>query len=541
LVSLRKFPRHFFPSDANIMPGARHDRTSIAPAPHNRVRGVCIALPASAVCADPALAHSFGTIYNLPVPFWMYAYGASAALVVSFLIVAYFASVPRAAAEAASPPAAGRIVGHLGGAWLAALRLVAVFLLLLAIVTGLFGSRNLYTNINMTLFWIVFVLGCFYVAAMIGDLYQVANPWMALCRAVERLSPNAFRPRLRYPARLGYYPAFALYVAFIWIELFGHTQPRSLAIVLIAYTVINFAGAALVGKERWFRYGEFFAVMFMLAGRIAPVEYAAADPSGRRYAIRLRKPFVGLLREPAEHVSLLLFVLFMLSSTAFDGVHQTLPWVTIFWKDIYPVLAALIARPYLFFVDFYYYWQWAMLILSPFFYLAIYVLFIWLTKIAAGSRLSLRELALRFTLSLVPIAFVYNVTHYYTLLASQGVSIVRMVSDPFGFGWDLFGTTKLVSGPLILDAGGVWHTQVALILLGHIAGVYLAHMEALRTFVENRRALLSQLPMLILMVLFTTAGLWILSLPIAAGQVVQPPTTPATTPSPAVPPAAPPR
>jgi hypothetical protein len=47
--------------------------------------------------------------------------------------------------------------------------------------------------------------------------------------------------------------------------------------------------------------------------------------------------------------------------------------------------------------------------------------------------------------------------------------------------------------------------------------------------------------MLILMVLFTTAGLWILSLPIAAGQVVQPPTTPATTPSPAVPPAAPPR
>jgi hypothetical protein len=29
--------------------------------------------------------------------------------------------------------------------------------------------------------------------------------------------------------------------------------------------------------------------------------------------------------------------------------------------------------------------------------------------------------------------------------------------------------------------------------------------------------------MLLLMVLFTTAGLWILSLPIAAGQVVQPP------------------
>jgi hypothetical protein len=35
----------------------------------------------------------------------------------------------------------------------------------------------------------------------------------------------------------------------------------------------------------------------------------------------------------------------------------------------------------------------------------------------------------------------------------------------------------------------------------------------------------SQLPMLVLMVAFTTAGLWILSLPIAAGQVVVPQTS----------------
>src|SRR5437764_15077986 len=47
-----------------------------------------------------ARAHTFGTVYNLPVPFWMYAYGAGAALVVSFVIVAYFASVPKAAAAA---------------------------------------------------------------------------------------------------------------------------------------------------------------------------------------------------------------------------------------------------------------------------------------------------------------------------------------------------------------------------------------------------------------------------------------------------------
>ena len=32
-------------------------------------------------------AHSFGRTYNLPVPFWLYGFGAAAALVLSFLIV----------------------------------------------------------------------------------------------------------------------------------------------------------------------------------------------------------------------------------------------------------------------------------------------------------------------------------------------------------------------------------------------------------------------------------------------------------------------
>ena len=42
-------------------------------------------------------AHSFGRLYNLPVPFWLYVYGASAALALSFVVVAYFVSVPAAA------------------------------------------------------------------------------------------------------------------------------------------------------------------------------------------------------------------------------------------------------------------------------------------------------------------------------------------------------------------------------------------------------------------------------------------------------------
>jgi hypothetical protein len=465
-----------------------------------------------------AQAHSFGTPYNLPVPFWMYAYGASATLAVSFAIVAYFAGMPIDPDRVARTQEGAGL--RIPGGLLAGLRVVSVGLLVLCIATGLFGTRNVYTNFNMTFFWLVFALGFLYATALIGDLYALLNPWRVICDSFVALAGRR-ASIAHYPAWLAYYPALVLYAGFIWIELFGHSQPFSLAVALIVYTAVNCCGAALFGRETWFRYGELFSVMFRLVGLMAPVAYIREADSA--YAVAFRKPLMGLLEHPAERMSLLLFVLFMLSSTAFDGLHETLPWVTVFWKNIFPVLTAGSTQPYTVTVNYYYYWQWAMLVASPFVYLVIYLAFIVASKMGARSRQPVRAIALAFTLSLVPIAFVYNITHYFTLLVSQGLQIVRLASDPFGLRWDLFGTATLPSDPVILDAGTVWHTQVALILIGHILGVYVSHIEALRVFRGTQRAILSQLPMLILMIVFTTVGLWILSLPIAGGQVLVPP------------------
>jgi hypothetical protein len=310
-----------------------------------------------------------------------------------------------------------------------------------------------------------------------------------------------------------------LYMGFIWLELFGRTQPHTLSVAVLAYSAINFAGTAVYGKENWFKYGEFFGVFLRIVAKIGVIER-------RGPRIVLRPPFIGLAQEQADHFSLLLFILFMLSSTAYDGLHETLPWMEVFWKQIHPLLEPLASgmkQPYLYLVQFYYYWQWFSLVVSPLVYLAVYLFFIWVAMVLTGSPLSVRELAMRFAYALVPIAFVYNVTHYYTLIVSQGFSIVRIVSDPLGKGWNLLGTADWLHNPVILEAGTVWHSQVWLILFGHIVSVYLAHVEALRVFPTNRRAVMSQLPMLALMVLFTTIGLWILSLPISGGQVIQPP------------------
>src|SRR5262249_39604032 len=160
-------------------------------------------------------------------------------------------------------------------------------------------------------------------------------------------------------------------------------------------------------------------------------------------------------------------------------------------------------------------WQWISLWLSPLAYLAVFAAFVALVRRITGSAQPLAALVRRFGHTLVPIAFVYHVTHYYTLLLAQGGQLVRLGSDPVRLGWNLFGTAALKPEPIVIDVEAIWHTQVALILAGHIVSVYLAHLEALRLFGSPRRAAVSQLPMLALMVLFTTLGLWILSLPLS--------------------------
>lgn len=466
------------------------------------------------VLALPGLAqaHSFGRSYNLPVPLWLYAWGALAALLLSFLLIGWFLT-----SEHSLRPSAGRALPErwVGGVrvLMPTLRALSLLLLLLCIATGLLGSGDAYRNFNMTWFWIVFVLGFAYATVLFGDLYAHINPWATLVAMLDRVFAGFSRGRVRYPPWLAYWPALALYAGFIWIELFGRSNPHSLSLWLLGYTVLNLAGAWLFGARCWFRYGEFFAVFLRLLALMAPLHYA-------RGTLRWRLPFSGLLDTRAEHPSLLIFVLFMLSSTAFDGLHATAPWFQLFWSEPFAGLRALAGQhpteAYLKLRNIHRIFESTSLLLSPLFYLAAYLACLLVAKRLLRSPLPLRTLALHFAFSLLPIAFVYHFTHYFTLLMTQGPAALSLISDPLGRGWNLFGTARL-SRPLLPDMAWVWHSQVGLILLGHVVSVALAHIEALRLFGSRRAALISQLPMLALMMLFTVAGLWILAQPLQAG------------------------
>lgn len=475
----------------------------------------CLFLPAS------AWACVFLPPYRLPVPFSMYAWGSSAALGLSFAVMALFARAPSSkwtsgASLAIGPVAeAGSIIVEPATKWT---QLVSVTLLLLCIATGLFGTQDPMANFNMTFFWVVFVLAVPYATLIFGDFYAVVNPWKAIVSWCDAHGIGGFAGVVKYPQGLGYYPALVLYMAFISLELFGHHTPFELSLALIIYSLVTTIGAWLFGARAWFRYGELFGVLLRLIGYVAPIEYSKGS-KGSPFAERhWRLPFSGLLEEKAEHVSLLLFILFMLSSTAYDGLHETLPWMGLFWRWFYPRLAPLLSADprsaYAQALLAYNLWQWCWLIASPFVYLAIFRAFLAVTKVICKAQCSVRDLSLRFALTLIPIVIVYHVTHYYPTLFSQGTQIVRLISDPFGFGWNLLGTANLPITPIMFGVSFIWESQVILIVAGHIISCYLAHAEALRVFPSPRKATLSQIPILLLMVLFTTVGLKILSMPL---------------------------
>lgn len=462
----------------------------------------------------PACAHFFVQSYALPIPFWMYAWGAAGALLLSFLAIGVFASVPRFRNGSSDISIVEdrvqcdeQMTPSRGG-------LVALGLLLLCILTGLAGRANPFTNFNMTFFWIVFVLGVPYLIALVGDFYSSMNPWETLVRCMEKLSGSCFTGRLTDPDRYGHWPAVLLYLGFICLELFGRLTPFTLSQWLIAYSLLNVAGAWLLGRQRWFLRGEFFGVMFRLLGALAPIGRESGKP-------RVRRPLIGLLRMRVSDLGLVVFVLFMLSSTAFDGLHGTKPWVNFFWYEINPVLAEHIAlaprQQNALSAQLYVAWQYLTLAASPFVYLALFVGVLATARVLVGDRRPVREIALLFATSLIPIAFVYHVTHYFTLLLAQGPQLVRLISDPLGLGWNIFGTFNLSVAPVMIEMGTLWHLQVGLILAGHILSVWVAHARALSELGSPWRATLSQLPMLALMMLFTAFGLWILSLPLASG------------------------
>ena len=297
---------------------------------------------------------------------------------------------------------------------------------------------------------------------------------------------------------MGRYPAAVALFSFVTLEL-AHPRPsypRTLGIAVALYTYWALAGMAVYGRDAWTRYGEGFAVAFGLLARIAP--FAARD--GRAV---IRWPFTGLAGDDRVPGTLLV-VAVLLGSTSFDGFSRTATW-----QDLLAELRAELADSSQRTIDL----ATTLVNIGGLAFFVAAVLATYLAAVAAAEKLGgiRRSLVPDFVLPLVPIAAAYMFAHYFTFFLIQGQFIITLISDPFGRGWDLFGTADFAPNLAPVTPEETWYVQIAALVVGHVVGLAVAHDRAVAIFPERRAALEAQLPMLALMILYTVGGMWVLT------------------------------
>ncbi len=451
-----------------------------------------------ALLAPPyALGHGLVTRADLPVPQWLFIWGAGLVLLVSFLALGVLWRTPllreRDGRALLRFPLWGEVAAGAVGV-LAFGGLVAC---------GLAGSASPNANLLPTFVYVVFWVGLVVVSAILGDVFRALNPWRAAARAgrwaLGRRAGSRPAAPLAYPRRLGRWPAAAGLLAFGWLELVDPhgDEPRRLALIALAYAAVQLVGMALFGVERFGAGADTFGVYFGLFARISPLHV-------RDRVLRVRRPLAGL-----DSVELLPGTVAVLCAsigvTIFDGAQSVSLWTS--WAgtlegrlgdaglgiDPSVELAETIG-----------------LIGSVILVGAVYLAGVWGMR-ASRAVADVRGLAAYFAPSLVPIALAYVLAHYFTFIVYQGQALGYLVSDPLGNGSDLFGTAGAGIDYGLLSTEVVWYVEVAALVIGHLAALAVAHDRALVIFHTPAAVLRSQLCLLAVMIAFTCFGLWLLS------------------------------
>src|SRR3954453_14964264 len=130
-----------------------------------------------------AFAHGLGQSQDLPVPSWLYLFGASAVVLVSFFQIGLFIGEEHTLRQYPRfnllqlGPLRALLTSRL---LLFGLRLLSVALFVLVILSGLLGRQGPDSNLAPTFVWIIWWVGLSFFTAFVGNLWPLVNPWKVL-------------------------------------------------------------------------------------------------------------------------------------------------------------------------------------------------------------------------------------------------------------------------------------------------------------------------------------------------------------------------
>lgn len=458
---------------------------------------------------SPPFAHALAARQDLPIPAWLFAWGASIVLIASFFALSAAWRKPRFEKEGWRPLGAGISRALTSRPTQVLLGLLGIFLLGVAIYSGLRGTEAPDRNFALTFLFVTTWLGFPFFSALLGDIFRPVNPW----RAVGRAAGGGFRAiagedpaHLSYPEALGRWPAAVGLMAVVWLEVvYGSSggvavglDPHAAAVAALVYSVYTLAMMGLFGIEKWCERGEVFSVYFGMFSRLG--YFGVRDGKlGRRRPLSTTTSWATIPGSAAV-------VIASIATTSFDGAQEG-------------AFKSAIERVFNWFVDAGVGLTAALRLTDTVFMALcfagvglVYLLGVRGMRTVHGAP-SLAKLRVGFAHTLIPIALAYLVAHYFSLFVFQEqAQFTYLLSDPLGTAsTDLFGTASGGIDFNVLSSNAIWYVQVAALVVGHVVGLTLAHDRALAYWPNYRDASRSQYWMLAVMVAFTGFGLYLLS------------------------------
>nr|WP_276261615.1 hypothetical protein [Haloglomus sp. DT116] len=411
-----------------------------------------------------------------PVPFWLVALTGGGLVGGSFLFTSLMTDHEAIQSVNASrlglPSAAALRRGARTGA-----RVLGVLGLLAVLTVALFGPAAP-TNAAVLVVWVGWWAGYTASTYLVGDSWPALNPW----RTLADLLPA----RDRDLPDLGAWPATAGLLGLVWLEVVSPvaSDPRFLAAVVVGYTGATLAGAAAYG-EAWFDRIDPVSRVFRLYGWLAPVQR-----TGDGLALRLPG---GTLpsRELADR-SEVAFVVALLWVTTFDGLVSTPTWNDV----VRPFVSVGVPAPLVYLVA----------TLAGFgVFLGGYRLAASYARRTAATYVSAVAIERRFAPALLPIAAGYHLAHYLGYVVGLSPALAAAVTNPFA--------SPALRAVVLPDwFGGI---ALALVVLAHLAAVWVAHAIAFDLFPGRLQPIRSQYPFVVVMVAYTATSMWIVSQPFA--------------------------
>jgi hypothetical protein len=446
-----------------------------------------------------AQAHGFEERYDLPVPLGYVVVGACSAVLLTFVVAVFFVRQPTsdfAPPDGAAEPPDQTPDSH----WLP--KALVWLLFALTITSALWGSNDPLMNLAPTMIWIVWWVGLSFAVLLLGNFWPHIDPWRS---TFDVLDAGARKLGLArglslgwvWSARLGAWPAVLLLLAWCWLEVVYPiaSTPFKLGCAALLWSVVNLAGMVCFGRDSWQRNADVFALYFSTLGHVAPIPICAHRPAATH------KQVAGTTG----------FVLAMLSTVLFDGLHGGAAWnvfegalgrLAPHWMDVNGYFAGtmgLLTVWLLFFLAYSFTCHISARLIKP------------STGMITGPTM-----AARFAPTLIPIAAAYNIAHNFSNLLIQGQTIFQLLSDPLGRQWDLFGTAKWYPDIGLVDAKLTWYVAVISIVLGHVLSIWWSHRLALTLGLSAKRTALVTAPLAALMIAYTAISLTVIAEPMVS-------------------------